>query len=81
MFRDLVGAEVSAIPVRPSRRAELQASGFAVRNNLEDAVATGVNAVVIATDTSRHLADLRSALELGCAVLVEKPLATNTSGL
>jgi predicted dehydrogenase len=81
VFRDLVGADVSAIPIRPERGSELQNTGFEVRSNLEGAVATGVNAVVIATDTSRHVSDIRSALELGCAVLVEKPLAANTSGL
>ena len=81
MFRDLLGAKVSAIPVRAIRRSELQASGFEVQSNLEDAVAWGARAVVIATDTSHHVKDLRAALELGCAVLVEKPLAANTSGL
>ncbi len=81
IFRNLIGAEVSAIPVRPSRRSELQAGGFAVRDSLEDAVAEGSRAVVIATDTSRHVTDLRSALEAGCAVLVEKPLAANVSAL
>jgi predicted dehydrogenase len=81
VFRDLVGAEVSAIPVRAIRRSELQASGFEVRSNLEDAVSEGARAVVVATDTSRHVKDLRAALELGCAVLVEKPLAPDTSGL
>lgn len=81
VLRDLIGAEVSAIPVRPTRGSELQAAGFEVRNTLEHAVAEGVRAVVIATDTSRHLADLRSALELGCAVLVEKPLAAHATGL
>ncbi len=81
VFRDLIGAEVSAIPVRPTRRTELEANGFEVRSNLEEAVAAGACALVIATDTSRHMADLRSAIDLGCAVLVEKPLAANVSGL
>lgn len=81
MFRDVIGAEVSAIPVRSARRSELQAIGFEVCSDLEDAIAAGPRAVVIATDTSRHIADLRSALELSCAVLVEKPLAPDSSGL
>ena len=37
VFRDLVGAEVSAIPVRAIRRSELQASGVEVRSNLKAA--------------------------------------------
>jgi predicted dehydrogenase len=81
VFRDLIGAEVSAVPVRTTRRSELQANGFEVRSNLEEAVAAGTRALVVATDTSRHVADLRSALELGCSVLVEKPLAASTSNL
>ena len=81
VFRDLVGAEVSAIPVRAIRRSELQASGFEVCSNLEEAIAGGARAVVVATDTSRHVTDLRLALELGCSVLVEKPLSASTSVL
>jgi predicted dehydrogenase len=81
VFRDLIGADVSAIPLRPVRRTELEASGFNVCSSLEGATANGIRAVVIATDTSRHVTDLRSALENGCSVLVEKPLAANTSGL
>jgi predicted dehydrogenase len=81
VFRDLIGAELSAIPIRTTRRSELHAAGFEVRGSLEDAAAEGSRAVVIATDTQRHVADLRSALELGCAVLVEKPLSANVSGL
>ncbi len=81
VLRDLLGAEVSAIPVRAIRGAELQAGGFEVHSNLEEAVAGGAQAVVVATDTSRHVTDLRLALELGCSVLVEKPLAASTSGL
>jgi predicted dehydrogenase len=72
---------VAAIPVRPERGSELKNMGFKVRSNLEEAVATGARSIVIATDTSRHVADLSSALELGCSVLVEKPLAAKTSGL
>jgi len=81
VFRDLIGADVSAIPVRPARRSELHAARFEVRSNPEEAVAAGARALVIATDTSRHVADLRSALDLGCAVLVEKPLAADAAGL
>jgi predicted dehydrogenase len=77
----LIGAEVSAIPIRATRRSELQANGFEVCSALNEAVANGSRAIVVATDTSRHLADLRLALELGCSVLVEKPIAVNSEGL
>ncbi|HEY4934465.1 MAG TPA: Gfo/Idh/MocA family oxidoreductase [Terriglobales bacterium] len=81
VLRDLVGADLSAIPVRAIRRSELRTSGIEVRSNLKEAVAAGARAVIVATDTSRHVTDLRTALELGCSVLVEKPLAASTSGL
>ena len=81
VLRDLIGAEVSAIPIRPARRLELQAGGFRVCTSLDEAVASGARAIVVATDTSRHLADLRQALEHGCSVLVEKPLAVDASRL
>jgi predicted dehydrogenase len=38
-------------------------------------------AVVVATDTGRHLADVREALDLGAEVLVEKPLAARREGV
>ena len=81
VVRDLVGAEVLAVPVRAIRRSELRSSGFEVCSTLEEAIAAGARAVIIATDTARHVTDLRSALQLRCPVLVEKPLAANTSGL
>jgi predicted dehydrogenase len=81
VFRDLIGAEVWAIPIRPTRQSELQADGFDVCRALDEAVAIGTRTIVVATDTSRHLADLRRALELGCSVLVEKPIAANSAGL
>jgi len=79
-LRDL-GAEVSAVPVRPGRRSELKADGFEVCGTLEEAIEAGARAIIVATDTARHLTDLRSALGLGCSVLVEKPLTANTCGL
>jgi len=81
VLRDLIGAEVSAIPIRPTRRLELQAGGFQVCSSLDEAVAGGTRAIVVASDTSRHLADLHLALKLGCSVLVEKPLAASASYL
>ncbi len=76
-----LGISVAAIPVRPSRKLELQAQHFVVCETLEEAVARGATYAIIATDTGRHLADTCKALLLDCDVLVEKPLAASTSGL
>jgi predicted dehydrogenase len=81
VLRDLLGAHVSAIPMRTGRRAVLRDEGFEVCDSLEAAVEAGTGAVVIATDTSRHVTDLRAAVQLGCSALVEKPLAPTARGL
>ena len=81
VLRDLVGAPVSAVPVRASRHEELEAQRFKVFRTLEEAVAAGARAIVVATDTARHVADLQAALKLGCCVLVEKPLSPMANGL
>jgi predicted dehydrogenase len=80
VLRDLVRAPVSAIPVREMRRSVLEKDGFEVHKTLQEAVAAGSRAVVVATDTARHLEDLRSALTQKCSVLVEKPLAAKSEG-
>lgn len=46
-----------------------------------DAALDGADAVVIASPTSVHLEQATRALEAGCHVLVEKPLATSTEGV
>lgn len=80
VLRDLVRVPVSAIPMREMRRSVLEKDGFQVHKTLEEAVGAGTRAVVVATDTARHLRDLRSALGYGCSALVEKPLAANAEG-
>lgn len=67
------GVSVVAAPVRESRRAQLTAEGVAAVS-LEDALRTGVDGAVVATDTGRHHLDAVALLER-CPVLVEKPLA------
>ena len=67
-----------ALPVRPERRRELAGAGYPVVNSLNEAREKGARACVIATDTGRHLADAREALELGFDLLVEKPLCVNS---
>jgi predicted dehydrogenase len=75
VLRALSDTKVIAVPIRPERRAVLASAGYAVAQNLEDAAAQGARQVIIATDTGRHLTDAQSALRLGFALLVEKPLA------
>jgi predicted dehydrogenase len=77
----MVATPVAAIPIRESRRSVLRNAGYEVCDSLEAAVEAGAGALIIATDTSRHLADLKKALQLGCSALVEKPLAPTASGL
>ncbi|MFA6034242.1 MAG: Gfo/Idh/MocA family oxidoreductase, partial [Myxococcota bacterium] len=69
------GAKVVAIPVRESRRAELEHEGLVTVSSLSQAALIGVGGVVVATDTSRHAADAAEVLKLGIKVLCEKPLA------
>jgi predicted dehydrogenase len=78
VLRDVVGVPVSAIPVREMRRPVLEKDGFQVHKTLQEAVEAGTRTIVVATDTARHLKDLRSALTHGCSALVEKPLAANS---
>lgn len=70
---------VMALPVRPARGNELTAQGFRVLESLKEAVDLGVTHAVIATDTGRHGADAVAALEMGCHVLVEKPMDTHSA--
>lgn len=69
-----LGAKAIAVPLREKRRAELEAQGWHTASDLEGARALGAHAVVIATETSRHAEDATKALELGMAVLCEKPM-------
>ncbi len=69
-------ADVVAIPAREERRGELEAQGLRTAGSLKE---SGAAAAVIATDTGRHGADARTALELGMDVLIEKPLALDAA--
>lgn len=68
-----------AFPIRSQRRSELKAAGFQVIQDWEEATRLGATCAIIATDTSRHKDDVQSALEAGCNVLVEKPMATDAA--
>ena len=80
VFRDHVGVQPVAFPVRPERAAELRSRGFSAVRSLGEAAEQGPAAVVVATDTGRHLKDSRELLALG-DLLIEKPLAPSAAGL
>ncbi|HTX70534.1 MAG TPA: Gfo/Idh/MocA family oxidoreductase [Thermoleophilia bacterium] len=55
--------------------------GLKVFRHLDEALADGGDAVIVADPTSMHLATASSALAAGCAVLVEKPLSSSWTGI
>lgn len=71
-------ASAVAIPVRASRLAELEASGFTTAPCLK-AAAVKAKIAIIATDTARHIEDTLCALSQGFDVLVEKPMAVDAA--
>ena len=68
-------APIYAIPVRKTRRAELEAVGFSTVAHTGELPEGVVASVVVATDTARHPEDACYALNAGYHVLVEKPVA------
>ena len=68
---------VFAFPVRMQRRLEMQAAKIPTVENWTQVKKFGITHAIIATDTSRHSVDVQSALDAGCDVLVEKPMATD----
>jgi predicted dehydrogenase len=76
-IRSLEGIDPIAIPYRTGRRAELEAEGFTTVEDLSAAVSEGATAVIIASDTAKHVEDAISAMEFGLDVLVEKPAAVD----
>lgn len=52
-----------------------------VYSSLEEALAAGPQAVVVANPTALHLSTALAALRAGCHVLVEKPLSHSLEGL
>jgi predicted dehydrogenase len=64
-----------AHPIRQTRSAELKEQGFTVISHWDQAKELGATHAIIATDTSRHQEDIHMAVDAGCHVLSEKPLA------
>jgi predicted dehydrogenase len=69
--------DVFAFPVQSRPHPELQESEIKVLENWGQVQDLGVQHVIIATNTRRHAADIQSAMEAGCNILVEKPMAVN----
>lgn len=79
VLRALPDVEVVGLPTRAGRADELRRLGHGAVEDMSQALAQRPDAVVVATDTGRHVADAEAWLEAGCDVLVEKPLATTAS--
>ena len=60
-----VGASPIAVPIRASRRRELGETGFATADGIEDAVHRGATALIVATDTARHVSDASASIAAG----------------
>lgn len=70
------GLDPIAVPARLERVRELETLGFKTLANVADLREYGSIRSIIATDTSRHVADALMLLPLG-DILVEKPVATS----
>jgi predicted dehydrogenase len=68
--------QVTAVPSRPERVAELTARGINALATLDEALARRPSGVVVATDTGRHASDAEVCLSV-CPVLVEKPMTAS----
>jgi predicted dehydrogenase len=76
------GAELGLVVDRDADRRKALAARFAgcvTSSGLSDLRARGIAAVHICTPTPSHAALIREALEAGCHVLVEKPLADDAA--
>jgi predicted dehydrogenase len=81
ILRDRLHLDPIALPARSSRASDLQMQGFRTVADWREVAANPPQFAIIATDTSRHLADVCTALSLGAHVLAEKPLAPTMSGI
>lgn len=75
-----LGCRVSGFDPDPARRAMLEGEGGTALDSRTAAFEAGV-AVVIATPSAQHAADLAEAIDAGRHVFIEKPLAHSTEGL
>lgn len=74
------GAELAGVVTRsPERRAQLEADlpGTPAFDSLADLAAAGAQAVAVSTPAHTHIALVLEAIELGLAVVCDKPFALN----
>jgi predicted dehydrogenase len=82
LIASAAAAELRGVVTRsPQRRAELAADhpGTPTFGSLAELAAAGVEAVVISTPADTHVALLNEAIELGLAVVVDKPFALDAA--
>ena len=78
VLQDLPNVRPIAISYREERRAELTRLGYLTSANLATAVKTWqICGCIVATDTSRHLADSLEVFSHGLHCIVEKPVCRN----
>jgi len=75
-----MGGSVVGFDPAPERRAAFEAAGGRPVESRDD-VLRGAAAAVIASPNGAHLSDLDAAINAGCHVLVEKPIAHTSDGL
>jgi len=75
-----LGCAVSGFDPDPARRAMLAGEGGSALDSRETAFEAG-EAVVVATPSGHHAADLADAIAAGRHVFIEKPLAHSAEGL
>ena len=73
------GVELAAVADTDISRCAEAAPGVPACDSVEELLATGVDAVVVATPTREHLASARLATEAGVPALVEKPPARDAA--
>lgn len=68
---------VFAFPVRIRTHVDMLEKGIQILENWKQVTDLGISSAIIATDTGRHPLDIQYAIDAGCHVLVEKPMAVN----
>ena len=86
-FRHLINATVLGVPELAVFSTGIGVGngvvpdGVRVETDLEQALARGVRAVIIANPTSLHIESALPAARTGCHLLIEKPLSHTLAGI
>lgn len=76
-FRRIPGIDLTAADVDAGRRRQAEAEGIAAVSSIDELLAGRPDAVVVAVPHAYLAAAAMRALEAGCHILIEKPVATN----